>query len=97
MGALVAPKSMALTCRGEEPSTASQPGTASRQMNSFDAVLDALREILAARASGPAVLTRARKTMREKMSGPPLQGRIKADRSPAHEFQPSMIAGLVLT
>jgi hypothetical protein len=49
MGALVAPKSMALTCRVEEPSTASQPGTASRQMNSFDAVLDALREILAAR------------------------------------------------
>jgi hypothetical protein len=26
-------------------------------MNSFDAALDALREILAARASGPAVLT----------------------------------------
>ena len=32
-------------------------GTASRPMNSFDAALDALREILAARASGPAVLT----------------------------------------
>ena len=31
-------------------------GTASRPMNSFDAFLDALREILAARASGP-VLT----------------------------------------
>src|SRR5262249_1073937 len=36
-------------------------GTASRPMNSFDAALDALREILAARASGPAVLIQCRR------------------------------------